>query len=102
MVADFSPSSAFRRLIASFFFLVGLNLRHRQRRRRFHAAHGQAHGARVDQRNKNEPEQARHQKADAQIHGRLDHDGNSNRRALSGWCGTGPCHGCAAARQRLP
>ena len=36
----------------------------------------------MDQGDEDEPEQARNQKADAQIHGRLDHDGYSdpNRR----------------------
>ncbi len=34
----------------------------------------QAHGARMDQRNDDEPEQARDQEADAEIHDRLDHE----------------------------
>ena len=53
--------------------LVGLDLRHRQRRRRLQPPHGQPHRAVVDERNQHEPEQARDQKTDAKEHDRLDH-----------------------------
>ena len=53
--------------------LVGLDLRHRQRRRRFHAPRGQPHRAVMHQRHDRQTEQHRDQKTDRQIHDRLDH-----------------------------
>jgi hypothetical protein len=53
--------------------LVGLDLRHRQRRRRFQPPHGQSDRAVVHKRNQHEPEQARDEKANAEEHDRLDH-----------------------------
>ena len=53
--------------------LVGLDFGHRQRRRGFEPPHCQAYGAVVDERNDNEPDQSRDQKADPEIHDRFDH-----------------------------
>ena len=54
--------------------LVGLDFRHRQRRRGFETAHGQAHRAAMDEGNDDEPEQGRDQKSDPEIHDRFDHE----------------------------
>ena len=70
--------------------LVGLDLRHRQRRRGFEPPHGQPHRAIVHKRNQHEPEQARDQKANAKEHDRLDHGrGPPTRNDAE----TQPCHG---------
>ena len=54
--------------------LVGLNFRHRERGERFQPPHGEAHGARMDQRNDADDEQARDKKPDPDKHDRFDHD----------------------------
>ena len=54
--------------------LVGADFGNRQRRRRFEAAHGQAHGAVMNQRDEQQSEQRRNQETDAEIHDRFDHE----------------------------
>ncbi len=53
--------------------LVGLDLGHGHGGERLEAAHGQAHGARMHQRNHADDEQARDQEPDPDIHDRFDH-----------------------------
>ena len=53
--------------------LVGLNLGHRQRRGCLEPTHCQTYGARMDERNDNEPNQSRGKKANAEKHDRLNH-----------------------------
>ena len=72
--------------------LVGLDFRHRQRRGGFEPPHRQPHGAAMNQRNNDEPEQRRDQKADPEIHDRFDHGTHaSNSRAHWNSSGTMPC-----------
>ena len=54
--------------------LVGADFGDRQRRRRFEAAHGQAHGTVMNQRDEQQSEQRRNQETDAEIHDRFDHE----------------------------
>ena len=54
--------------------LVGLDFRHRERRRGFEPAHGQAHRAAMHERHDDKSEQARGQKAEPEKHDRFDHE----------------------------
>ena len=54
--------------------LVGLDLRHRQRRCGLEPARGQPHGAVMHQRHDHQAAQHRHQETDRQIHDRFDHE----------------------------
>ena len=53
--------------------LVGLDLRHRQRRRGFEPAHGQAHGTAMHERHDDKSEQASGEEAEPEKHDRFDH-----------------------------
>src|SRR5262249_54062244 len=64
--------------------LVRLNFRHRQRRGCLEPTHCQPHGARMDERNDNDPDQSRDKKANAEKHDRLNHGPRaSNLSALA-------------------
>ena len=54
--------------------LVGADFGDRQRCRRLEAAHGQAHGTVMNQRDEQQSEQRRNQETDAEIHDRFDHE----------------------------
>ena len=54
--------------------LVGLNFRHRKRGKGFQPPHGETHGARMDQWNDADDEQARDKDPDPDKHDRFDHD----------------------------
>ena len=71
--AHFEPPRRHREFGAQL-ILVGLDFRHRQRRRGFEPAHGQPHGAAMDERNDDEPDQGCDEKADPEIHDRFDHE----------------------------
>ena len=70
--AHFEPARRHREFGAEL-ILVGLDFRHRQRRRGFEPAHGQAHGAAMNERDDDEPDQGCDEKADPEIHDRFNH-----------------------------
>jgi hypothetical protein len=70
--ADLEPSRRHRKLGPQL-VLVGLDLRHGQRRCSFEAADGEADGAIMDERDEHKPDQACEQEADRKIHDRFDH-----------------------------
>ena len=71
--AHFQPPRRHREFGAQL-ILVGLDFRHRQRRRGFEPAHGQAHRAAMHERHDDKSEQARDQKAEPEKHDRFDHE----------------------------
>ncbi len=70
--AHLQPPRGHRELGAQL-VLLGLDFRHRVRRFRIEPAHGQAHGAIMDQRNEEQIEQTRNQEPDREEHQQFDH-----------------------------
>src|SRR6185437_6460248 len=68
--------------------LVSLDFRPRNRGQRFQATHGQAHRARMHQRDDADDEQPRDQEPDPDIHDRFDHDSSWTTSAISPQNGT--------------
>ena len=80
--------------------LVGLDFRHRERRRGLEPAHGQAHRAAMHERHDDKPDQARGQKAEPEEHDRFDHEKRLRPRPrgiLRAQCHASPANSSARA-----